>query len=177
LLVRRVIWVIPLHIIKGQAAMNTDPRKIVTLGVSLALVALLCAGCAPATSKVSGTVTYKTKPLTAGSVTFVTDQGTVSGAIDNNGAYTVENVPVGTAKVSVFSAGGPKMTQKFGGVQKGKGGGPKDLPPEAEKALAGAKQGAPAVTIPEKYSDANTSDLKVEVTSGQNPPFNIELKD
>jgi hypothetical protein len=126
----------------------------------------------------NGTVSYKSKPLTGGLVTFVTDQGTATGPIDNQGGYTVENVPVGTAKVSVFSGGGGPKIQKGG-----PGGGkdtmkiPKDLPPEAQKALAGAKQGTNAVTIPQKYSSTETSDLKVEVTSGQNPPFNIELKD
>jgi hypothetical protein len=177
LLARRVIWVIPLLIIMGQATMNTEPGKKAALGVSLGLVALLCAGCSPATTTVSGTVTYKKKLLTGGAVTFVTEQGMATGPIDNNGAFTVENVPVGTAKVSVFSGGGPPNMNMRGGTGKDRMTAPKDSPPEAEKALQGPKQGTPAVTIPSKYSDAGTSGLTREVTSGQNPPYNIELTD
>jgi hypothetical protein len=155
--------------------MNTVSTRKAALGVSLGLLALLCAGCGgPATGTVSGTVTYKSKPVTAGFVTFVTERGNATGTIDDKGAYTVEMVPTGTAKVAVSGGGGPTMP-KFGGKDKMKM--TKDLPPEAEKMLAGAKQGSPAVTIPGKYSDANMSDLKVEVTSGRNSPFNIELKD
>lgn len=171
--------VIPHLIIKGQATMNFNPGNKVLFGASLGLAALLCAGCGPATTTMSGTVTYKNKPLTSGIVTFVTDQGSANGTIDKEGSYTVETVPVGTAKVSVFSSGGTSTTTKNFGPPGGKDRmtTPKGIPPEAEKAFAGAKQGATGVNIPSKYSDPNTSDLKVEVKSGQNPPFNIELKD
>jgi len=124
----------------------------------------------------SGTVTYKAKPLTHGAVTFVTEHGTASGAIDTSGAYTVEGVPVGNAKVSVFVGGAPKMPAR-GGPPKDKAAIAKDLPPEAQKMLGNMKKGPAAVTIPPKYNDTESSGLTVTVTSGKNPPYNIELKD
>jgi len=156
--------------------MNTDPWKKAPLGVSLGLFALLCTGCGTSTGKMSGTVSYKNKPLAGGIVIFVTAQGSANGTIDTAGGYTVDNVPVGTAKISVFTGGGGGG----GPIMKGpkdRMTTPKDLPPEAQKALQGSKQGSTLVAIPPKYADPNTSDLSVEVKSGQNPPFNIDLKD
>jgi len=156
--------------------MNTVSGKKAALHVSFGLVVLVCAGCGSPSGTMSGTVTYKSKPLTGGSVTFLTETGSATGTIDASGTYKVEDVPLGQAKISVFSGGGPPPMKMPGGG-KDRGAGQKDLPPEAQQALKGGKQGTPGATIPAKYNDASTSDLKVEVKSGNNPPFNIELKD
>jgi hypothetical protein len=165
--------------------MNTTPGKRTPLAVSLGLVALICAGCTPPTGTVSGTVTYKNKPVPSGSVMLVTDNnGSFQGAIDKNGAYTVEGVPVGPAKVSVYSSGsGTRMKMgKGGGVGGGVGGAkgmmtaPKDGPPEAAKAYQGAKEEKTGVNIPPKYMDTDTSGLTVDVKSGPNS-YDIPLKD
>ncbi len=131
---------------------------------------LVCAGCSQATGTVTGTVTYNNKPLTKGMLTFVTPNGTATGTIEPDGKYRMA-VPVGTAKVSVFVASGPRMP---GGPKGGMKGG-KDLPPEAKKMLDNAKGGS-GVTIPQKYTDPETSGLSVNVKSGQNP-YDIPLKD
>jgi hypothetical protein len=163
----------PSRIVKSQQTMKTDLRKKAALGGCFTLVALICAGCNPATGTISGTVTYKNQPLPGGSVTFVTDNGTATGTISNDGKYTADNVPVGNAKVTVFYSSGPKM-YKGGGVAKA----PKDGSPEAQKMFENMKKGVGAgVSIPSKYNDLESSGLSVTVTTGQNPPFNIELKD
>src|SRR5207253_5149962 len=118
----------PFHVIKGQSTMCTQPRKKIPLGVTVALLGLLCAGCGPATAKVSGTVTYKTKPLTGGIVTFVTDHGSAEGTIDAQGAYTVEKAHIGATRVAVFSSGGGPIIKGAGGKDKMTV--PPGLPPE-----------------------------------------------
>src|SRR6516225_11360893 len=174
LLARRAFSVvIPPLIGKSQVTMNTDLGKKLVLGTSFGLVALMLAGCSPPTATVSGTVTYKNKPLPGGSVTFVTPTGTAQGAINSEGAYTAENVPVGNAKVTVYYSSGPKMP--FGGNVKGVA--PKDASPEAQKAVQGPKASGPTINIPTKYGDPESSGLTVVVTSGKNSPYNIELKD
>ena len=148
--------------------MSTHLGKQAASSVSLGLVALICAGCSPATSTITGTVKYKDKLLPGGSVTFVTANGTATGAINSEGAYTAEKVPVGNAKVTVYYSSGPKMM----GLGKDKGLIPKDTP------LQNSKQGGlPKIDLPARYGDPESSGLSVVVTSGQNPPFNIELKD
>jgi hypothetical protein len=157
--------------------MNTDPRKTASLGICLALLVLVAAGCSQSSGKMSGTVTYKNQPLTTGVVTFITETGAATASIDSNGTYTAEEVPPGTAKVSVFVSGGaPKMKGGVGGV-KDRMTIPKDLPPEAQKAFENSKKGGSGVNIPAKYLDPEQSGLTVTVKSGQNPPYNIELKD
>src|SRR6516165_7184488 len=68
------------------------------------LICSLAAGCGKPKGSVSGKVTYQGKPLTAGMVTFSPEKGAaVNSPIDGEGNYRVENVPVGTAKISVRS--------------------------------------------------------------------------
>jgi hypothetical protein len=83
------------------ALMHSDIRK---RGWSLLLVLLPAAcGCSK-TATVTGKVTYQGRPVVHGSITFVRDAQTArSAAIQPDGSYTVEDVPLGTMKVCVFS--------------------------------------------------------------------------
>jgi hypothetical protein len=136
--------------------------------IPLVLAILSLNGCR-GTNTVTGTVTYKGKPLTAGTVMFYVADKTVPGNIASDGTYTARGVPVGPAKVTVTVAnlGNLAPSQMKGGI-----------PGQAEHApLPGQESGpAPApVVIPGKYAAKESSDLSYDVHSGKNT-FDIDLK-
>jgi len=153
-------------------------RKCVCIG--LPLLVLLAAGCS-SQGTITGTVTYKGKPIPEGSVQFMPENGspTVS-AVINDGKYTAEKVPVGPAKVaisSLYNPGGPAtfMAQM---MQGGKGGGPPEeaqIPEEARKVFSGGGAPQKGTKIPDKYGDVQNSGLSYTVTGGkQIKDFNLE---
>jgi hypothetical protein len=134
----------------------TLPRLSV-LGGCFAL-ALLTMGCgsgggAPGVSRsVSGTVTFKDKPLPGGEVTFFGGkdgkEASSAGLIDEEGKYTLTNPPVGDVKIVVH---GPTPSSDASKPKK-------------------------PVEIPKHYSDRNQSGLSYKVTEEAKQTHNIELK-
>jgi hypothetical protein len=110
----------------------------------------------PQTSTVRGKVTYKGQRLSAGIVLFVpvqSDQSKgYSGAIQPDGTYRVQNVPVGESRVMIETD-----------------------PPAKPK---GAKKGEASkyVPIPPKYADLKTTPLRLDVKLGEQE-HNIKLTD
>jgi hypothetical protein len=115
---------------------------------------------------VSGTVTYKGKPLPAGKVSFWGPNDQIASAlIAEDGSYEATDVPLGLVKIAVST--------------------PPPPPPEIEKAAREGKRRfgkgklltAPinTIVIPEKYSSPAKSGLSLTVTEGSQP-FSIELK-
>ncbi len=119
--------------------------------LALAASVLLLAGCA-GKGQVSGTVKYKGKPLTTGTITFYDRANqAVSSAIGKDGTYSVEQVAAGPVKVAVVM---PMAIYMAG-----------EKPPP----------GPPPPTLPAKYSDPEQSGLGWEVKSGaQTRDFNLE---
>ena len=68
-----------------------------------AWLAFALAGCGgDPTGTVSGTVTYKGKPLPTGTVAFIAkDKPPITGAIESSGRYSVARVPVGPVTIAV----------------------------------------------------------------------------
>mgnify|MGYP001426170676 CR=1 FL=1 len=147
-------------------------------GLTVCLL-FLTVGCG-SKGTISGTVTYKGTPLAAGSVVFVPGkEGPSITAPIIDGKYTVEKVPVGSAKIAVMSISTEGtdsfMTQIMTG---GKGGPPKDapMPEEARKLFeGGGGQTKKGVKIPEQYNDPEKSGLTYTVESG-NQTHDIPLK-
>jgi hypothetical protein len=119
------------------------------------LFLLGCSGSLDSRAEVSGTVTYKGKPLPGGIITFVSEKGfQYSANIDENGHYKIE-VGMGLNKISVdnrllkkdLKAKGPRLKPQEGSA------------PQTE--LAGTY-----VPIKESYASAQTSGLDCTVTSG-----------
>lgn len=129
--------------------------KRLTTAIFLAVLLLGAAGCGGIKSgKVSGTVTFQGKPMPGGYINFysVASDGRLltqrSGPIGDDGAYSVDKVPVGDVKITVQPPPGTlntEMTDKKG-----------SLP----------KRGPPPVTLPEQYQDIERTDLKYKVTPG-----------
>ena len=118
-------------------------------------------------ARVSGTVTYKGKPLTNGRVTFhQTSSGTViGGTLDDKGQYTLTfaaglDVPAGSYQVTVRP---PEIKMPIAS----------EAPVETEVADQADKEQSP---IPKKYFYIKSSDLKAEVVAGKNQ-FDFDLED
>ncbi len=119
---------------------------------------LLLAGCSDSLqqrAEVSGTVTYRGKPLPGGIVTFISDKGFQNSAtIDENGHYTI-SVGIGSNKITVDNRLLKKTQQTTG---------PRLKPQEGttqQTTLTGTY-----VPIRDIYASAESSGLGYMVTSG-----------
>lgn len=132
---------------------------VVVIGVAL------FAGCdrGPEMGQVSGTVTYRGKPIQFGNVMLQPTAGgaTSIGTIGSDGTFKMatEKYGEGTAtglnlvKVTSFEAQDPSRNMEIAIVGLGKS------------------------LIPVRYTSYGTSGLSLDVKPGENPPFNIELVD
>jgi hypothetical protein len=113
-------------------------------------------GCDPGTGSLSGTVQHDGKPVVLGTVTVVDATGRpYSGAIQPDGRYVVNNVPVGPVKIAVASPdpkGDPEDPKP----------GPSDDGSPPPKKVAGWRP------IPAHYADAKTSGLTFDLKRGPN---------
>ncbi len=131
----------------------------------LALLVLL-AGCRSRPSEtaadLSGRVTYKDAPVTAGLITFHRENGSIFTApIQSDGTYSVFQAPVGEVVATIDTEQAnpdrPKMT--YGGNQGGKMG----YTPEGVSAGPQGKY----VKIPMKYTVKSMSPLKFTLKPGK----------
>jgi hypothetical protein len=154
---------------KGAAEMKKIPALVL-----LASLAIL--GCGDKKGEVSGTVTYKGKPVPLGTVTFVNvNKETVGTAAISDGKYLMTKVPVGPVKILVTTPLQRQIVKL-------------NLPSSLKKAIAegklkdkgpptdlGKQPMAPAMTLPAKYGKTEETDLTFTVEPGsQEHP--IELK-
>jgi hypothetical protein len=136
-------------------------RLLGILTILWLFLALALIGCDPSVAEVSGTVTFKDRKLTSGSVIFVGQDGeSSSSAIAEDGSYRIESVPIGPVRIAVASH--PRVPP---GLMK---------PPGQAAALReDPKDGT--VKIPKRYEDHETSGLDYTVQKGSHT-FNIDLK-
>jgi hypothetical protein len=144
----------------------------------LPALAVLVAGCGTgnpnAPANISGSVSYKGKPVTGGSVQFVTADGAAFvGSIGADGTFAISDVAVGEMVVVVETESiNPKNGEKEGtgrdakryanqpqqAPPPGRGGGPNSNSADSPK----------YIQIPDKYGKAKTSPLTYTVKSGRN---------
>ena len=130
------------------------------------LVGTLLPGCGKPKGSVSGQVTFNGTPLKSGFVTFLPEKGAaVDSPIDSEGKYSVKNVPVGKAKISIRSQAGTSQ-EAFSQIKD-----PKN-PKEMMQALKPKPSGQ---MLPQNYNDPDKSGLTFEVKQGPQE-HNIELK-
>jgi len=149
--------------------MNTKGRLLLVLPLSLVFVL----GCGKTKTKhadVSGTVTYKDQPVTAGTVTFHTEGGIFPCPIKADGTYSVSQLPPGDMVVTIEteSANKNKKTPKYGG---GRPGMVSPMPEDRPQPEVGAYR-----KIPARYADKKKSGLNVTVTDGPQK-HDFDLKD
>jgi hypothetical protein len=140
------------------------------------VVCCLLIGCAAPTNpnapaKVKGKVTYKNEPVTAGTLTFHTDNaGVYSMMIGPDGSFSGTDLPAQEFTLTVDTeAHNPNRKKQVYG-----GGSSQSSPPPggANPAVAGGAY----VKIPAKYAKKQSSDLKITLTNGEQIK-NIELSD
>jgi hypothetical protein len=141
-----------------------------TLHIMLPLVfvvLVLTAGCGKPKGSISGKVIYKGKPLSGGFVTFILEKGApLHAKIQSNGEYRIDNVPVGTVKITV------QPESATGAEWMDKGGPPLPKSPDEMKKWMMPKTEA---EIPERYSDAAKTELTYTVKQGPQE-YDIVLK-
>jgi hypothetical protein len=163
--------------------------------LSLALV-LGCGSKKTAGAKISGHVTYNGNAVPGGTITFHSEAGVYSAAIENDGAYSAVDLPPGEMVVTVDTeelnpekkppptydaktvGPGSGMAAKYGKAA------PKTVAPKgASKSEAspappgtGPAERGQYVKIPRNYADKAKSPLKVTLQSGTQSE-NFELKD
>lgn len=138
---------------------------------ALALAATLT-GCSNKSSvapcKVEGIVTYKGKPLPAGTIAFYTEDGTAyGGLLSSDGTYTATDLPEGeyviTVETESVNPGAEEPTGKnaarYMKAQSGR-------EPPSDMGAAPVKKEV-YVKIPAKYANAKTSPLTVKLKGGR----------
>ena len=126
---------------------------------ALLVLAAAAGGCGRSTATLSGTVTYRGRPVTSGEVVFLSQDGTASAhaPIRPDGHYTVTGVRAGTARVAVdnpppsWYATGQRLPAALAND------------PEVREARA---QAARYVPTPPRYRDPNQSGLTHTVGKG-----------
>src|SRR5262249_13713184 len=117
----------------------------------LLLLGLMTAGCGKPTGTVSGKVSYRGRPLPAGTVMFLAeDDGVASGPIQADGTFKIGNVPVGTNKVTVATERPVPPVPRPKDMHP-----PPDVPPPEQPPVPAGKY----VPIPDKYRNPNESGL------------------
>jgi hypothetical protein len=117
-----------------------------------------CLGCGK-TATVSGTVKFKDKPLSVGTVIFHCQDGIVLRApIDNKGTYSLAAVPLGPVQITVVTPRTRRLNMSTEGAP-------------VFKDLKQADKEEPEVSteenaIPLKYRDPETSGLSFTVEAG-----------
>lgn len=132
--------------------------RIFLTAASLFLIAAI--GCGPGEGKVSGTVTFKGKPVPAGLVTFRpldAAANTVSAELDREGKFSIV-LPVGTCRVSIDNRQYEPLPKPGAGVPSGI-----SLPPEV---MAKLRQSPAAAAPPAELDATKTADAPVVRESG-----------
>lgn len=155
------------------------PSRIRRLLVLLPALAVLAAGCGTgnpnAPGNVSGSVSYKGKPVTGGSVQFVSADGAAYvGSIGSDGTYAISDVAVGEMVVVVETESiNPKLDDNVGkGTQAQRYQNVAQQPPPGGRGNDGpnstSAESPKYIKIPEKYGKPKTSPLTYTVKAGRN---------
>jgi hypothetical protein len=167
------------------SALSRAGRPAACTLVAALVIAFSLAGCGssagrPKLGKVSGKVTYKGQPVTAGTVTFtpITGKGgesgdIASGQIESDGSYTLTTFDTGDGAVLGQHAATVVMREGSADMKS------LNLPPGSDPSKPGTIQPRyvlPKLATPKRFSDPSTTPLKYTVREGTNT-FDLELKD
>ena len=126
-------------------------------GAGWLAVLVLVGGCAPGVGSVSGTVTYKGKPLETGTIFFYdTAHNAPSAEIKKDGTYSVPKVAAGKTRIAIVMP----MPIAFKGMDGGGGAKP--------------TESINVPDLPAKYADPDKSGQEYVMKSGSNT-FDVKL--
>jgi hypothetical protein len=148
-------------------------RHLVRISVGLLLVAVLV-GCGPKRPRIgviSGTITYKGRPVNgAALLLYPTNdpaESSITIPVDQDGSFRIADVPPGQYQIAVEGTEGAVQADLT------------NIPPEklAEVKEKLAQMNTPAtIPFPKKYKNPQTSGLQCTVTE-KNEKLNLELQD
>lgn len=133
--------------------------RTVLFGLYSVSSALLIGCGGVSTTEVTGTVKYRDKPLTTGSITLLaSDNNLYIGSIEANGQFSIPKVPVGPVKIAVSSPNPNDVETRGSGASATIG----------ERIGGSRAKPVPAgwVPIPEKYGDPQNSGLTGDAKRG-----------
>ena len=133
------------------------------------LTLLSCTGCGDKTGDVAGTVRYDGQEIPHGRIVFYCQGGdklVLMGPI-SDGSYSIQDVPVGPAKITVETfeqktTPVPGQFSKHGSMSSPI---PQDQPPDG---AAIGDSNRDYLAIPNRYRSVDRSNLDVEISRGQN---------
>ncbi|HEY7328328.1 MAG TPA: hypothetical protein VH592_11840 [Gemmataceae bacterium] len=160
---------------------STERVRFLVKCLLLLPLIVFAVGCGGSEGSVSGKITYKGKAVTGGEIRFHPESksGNFATEIKSDGSYSVSKVPPGPAKITITTFGTAPPTGNMGGRgMGGRGRGDnkamEGMKKKAEmikskKEMEGKADEAPTerVAVPEKYSDPEKTDLKVDVKGGR----------
>ena len=151
-------------------------RRILLVVPLCLVLAVGCKGSKNPSSQVSGKVTYKGQPVSAGTITFnLKEGGNYGSSLKADGSYQVTGLPAQEMIVTVETeSANPKQPKATYGPPMQKKGGQVG-PDEYKKMMMqkGAVPDAPSesgayVAIPKKYADKDKSPLTINLSRGEN---------
>jgi hypothetical protein len=142
---------------------RTKTRKAVLLLFG-GFVALSAAGCGGGSREVSGTVSYRGRPLASGTILLLAGDGrSYNGTIGPDGSFTIKDVPAGEARMAVTSfAPADSERPSWAGA----------VVPAANSRVA-TRTGTVSA-IPPRYGDLGQSGLAVTVEEDTRLDLNLE---
>jgi hypothetical protein len=122
---------------------------------------------------VSGTVTYKGKPVNNAALQIYPTQGDylkpITIPVGEDGTFRIADVPPGPYKVVVEGSEGGSEVPDLSNV-------PPDKRAQMKEKLDRMAGPSRTIDFPKKYKDSKTTDLTCTITD-QNQTLNLELKD
>jgi len=155
--------------------MRIPSLPLLLLGAVVLIVGCSKGGGVPA--RVSGKISYKGQPIKAGTMHFVTREGTsYTAQITNDGTYTATDLPEGEMIVTVETESVNPHAK--GSTSKDADRRMKSMDAREPPAGAGGspKSENAYIKIPDKFSKANTSPKSVTLTAGRQV-VDIDLTD
>lgn len=121
------------------------------------VVIILIGGCTKPMGEIQGRVTFRGQPIESGVVGWISADGRAVSATIAQGSYRLAKVPLGSAKIAVFSFPPAETFEPLHDRPNDGKGAPASTAPPATR---------PFTPIPTRYQDHNQSGLTHEVTKG-----------
>ena len=153
-------------------------NKTIPITVCMALLFTMIMGCGgsdrPSTVKVTGTVKLNGQPVANATVAFIGDGHAATAVSRDDGTFTLTTFEDGDGAVEGdYRATVVKMTG--GGISGAPANDSMEAAAEAAEANNNPDSDGPKSSLPQRYSDPNTSGFQFTVKSGEENDFTLEL--
>jgi hypothetical protein len=154
-------------------------KRVLVVSIGL----LLLVGCGPKrnpSGSISGTITYKGKPVNRAILRLHSssgDKNIVRVPVTQEGTFNTSDIPPGEYKITVEGNKPPPGIQKMAKAPKGKEMDPAKAAKLEENYQKVYGTEVPTIAFPAKYNKVESTDLTCTITQGKNENLTLELKD